>query len=44
MNIILGAIVIIAIVLVVWYVKFRKPAPADKKSSSGKKDKKQKKE
>ncbi|MFA4875906.1 MAG: tetratricopeptide repeat protein [Methanoregula sp.] len=42
MNIIFAVIVIIALGLVIWYVKFRKPA--DSKPASGKKDAKSKKE
>ncbi|WP_321506401.1 tetratricopeptide repeat protein [uncultured Methanoregula sp.] len=41
-NIVLAVIVIIALGLVIWYVKFRKPA--DSKATSGKKDRKSKKE
>jgi tetratricopeptide (TPR) repeat protein len=42
LNMVLGVIVIVAIGLVVWYIKFRKPS--GKKSAPGKKDNKQKKE
>jgi len=41
-NAILAAIVIVALGLVIWYVKFRKPA--DSKDAPGKKDRKSKKE
>nr|WP_320161804.1 tetratricopeptide repeat protein [uncultured Methanoregula sp.] len=41
-NIVLAAIVIVALGLVIWYVKFRKPA--DGKDASGKKNTKSKKE